>query len=95
MKEIGFSLDGNQYTSDVITVENGGTNVLRIEVEGSSDVRLERSITGENWVNCGKIMNGISVFEANLKGMKVGQKLRLIFKKLDENNNIPQKIYLL
>lgn len=95
MKEIGFNLDGNQYTSDVITIEDGGTNVLRIEVEGSSDVRLERSITGENWVNCGKIMNGVSFFEANLKGMKAGQKLRLIFKKIDDKNNIPKKIYLL
>lgn len=97
MKEIGFTKDGNRYLSNVISIDSDGDKVLRIEVAGNSNVRLERSITGENWVDCGNIMYGSQVFEQNIIGAKTGQKLRLVFplEAGDDKNNIPEKIYIL
>lgn len=98
MKQIGFSKNSEEggYISEVITIESSDTFVLRVETSGSSNVNLERSITGNNWVSVGRIAYGNEFFEQNILGLKEGQKIRLKFQEMDsEDKNVPKQIFLL
>lgn len=94
VSSVSFSKEGNVYVSDAIEV-TGNALVLQIKFARSGGAVLERSIDGTSWVSADSPMVGqndsTKIYETNVSGLVVGQKLRVRF----YGGGIPQEINVL